>query len=851
MGLDSGSRLGRYEILALLGAGGMGEVYAAHDTRLDRDVAIKILTPSLSSDASALARFEREAKAIAALSHPAILAIHEFAIQDGTAYVVTELLSGQTLRHRLAAGALSVRTAIDFAAQVADGLAAAHDKGLVHRDVKPENLFVTVEGRAKILDFGLVHRGPLEPDGTTVTISPPTMPGTILGTVGYMSPEQALGRPVDFRSDQFSLGAVIYEMLSGRRPFARPSTPATLSAIVHDDPAPLGTVNAGVPAPLRWIVERCLAKDPAARYASTHDLARELRTLLEHLPEASDSRDLAPAARPTSAARAVEGSRRRKVALAAAAVGFVMLLGAGIYFVSFVPSGREPTATIESLAILPLENASKDPQTEYLSDGITEALINSLSRLPALKVLARTTVFRYKGTQDPIKAARELRVRALLTGKIMLHGDTLTIQADLVDVASGAQLWGERYNRKLSDLLTIQEEIATRISETLRPRFSGEQQRRVARRSTNDPEAYQLYLRARFQLNKLTEKDLRGGIEYLQQAIARDPGFALAYAGLSDTYGILGQTFVPQTDVAALAKAAFEKALELDDTLPEGHLAHGAHSLFYDWNWSVADRELRRAIELNPNLATAHDVHGQLLAALGRFDDAVRENQLAVELDPLSPLSGSNLAVIYYYARQHDRAIDQCRKTLELNPDYFFASLYKGSAHTQRRDYQEAIAELVKTRDLAGGLAPATAELAYVYAISGQRPLAQKMLRELEGLAARGHIDPYYIAVAHLGLDELGETFGWLDKAFEERSFWLVSLNVEPKFDRVRHDPRFAAVQRRLGFPEIVSPERPQKSNIVTTAMGTANLLRAEVEPTRVAAQSPRNPAPTAARALR
>jgi TolB-like protein/Tfp pilus assembly protein PilF len=638
------------------------------------------------------------------------------------------------------------------------------------------------------------------------------MPGVILGTVAYMSPEQALGRPVDFRSDQFSLGAVLYEMLSGRRPFGRPSTTETLSAIVHDDPAPLVTVNASVPAPLRWIVERCLAKDPAARYASTHDLARELRMLLEHLPEASDSRDLAPAAPPTPAVRAAKVNRRHTVALAAAAVGFVLLLGVGIYFRPFASSGREPTATIESLAVLPLENASKDPQTEYLSDGITEALINSLSRLPALKVLARTTVFRYKGTNDPINAARELRVRALLTGKIMLHGDTLTIQADLVDVASGAQLWGERYTRRLSDLPTTQEEIATRISETLRPRFSGEQQQRVARRSTSDPEAYQLYLRARFRLNKLTEEDLRAGIEYLNQAIARDPGFALAYVGLSDTYGMLGQTYVPQQQVAAPGKAAFEKALELDDALPEAHLAHGAWSLFYDYDLSVADRELRRAIELNPNLALAHDVHGQLLAAMGRFDDAIRENQLAVDLDPLSPLSGSNLALVYYYARRHDRAIEQCRKTLGSNPDYFFASLYKGSAHTQRREYQQAVAELVNTRKLPGGLAPATAELGYVYAISGQRPLAQEMLRELEALASREHIDPYYIAVAHLGLDQLDDTFAWLDKAFEERSFWLISLNVEPKFDRVRQDPRFVAMQRRLGLPAITLPASPQTS---------------------------------------
>ncbi len=556
----------------------MGEVYRAHDTRLDRDVAIKVLTPTLSSDAAAVARFEREAKAVAALSHSAILAIHDFGSHEGTAYAVTELLEGETLRERLA-GSLPVRTALEYGVQVAEGLAAAHEKGLVHRDLKPENLFVTTEGRVKILDFGLVRRTETQADGEIATVSGSTVPGTLLGTVGYMSPEQASGRPVDFRSDQFSLGCVLYEMLSGRRPFARPSSPETLSAIIRDEPAPIVALNPSVPGPLRWIVERCLAKEPAARYASTHDLARELRTLLEHLPEATPFGDATAVAHTRTATSNFRGVTNRKLAAGAAATALLMIVAGAVYLVTT----RRVSTSIDSLAVLPFTNEGGNPQTDYLSDGITEVLINSLSQLPRLRVLARTTVFRYKSANDPIKVARELGVRALLTGKVIQRDDQLTIQVDLVDVANGAQLWGEQYKRQLADVLSVQEEIARHISETLRPRLTGEQQQRLARHSTKDAEAYRLYLRGRFHWNRLTEEDLVASIDYFKQALARDPNYALAYVGLSDSYGMLGQTYRSQKEVAGNSKDAFEKALALDESLPEAHLARGAYELFFAW----------------------------------------------------------------------------------------------------------------------------------------------------------------------------------------------------------------------------------------------------------------------------
>lgn len=798
MALAAGTRLGPYEILAPLGAGGMGEVYRARDTKLDRDVAIKVLPEHLSSHPQALSRFEREAKAIAALSHPNILAIHDFGSDSGTAYAVTELLHGTTLRERLRGGPIAVRKALDLGVQIAEGLAAAHEKGLVHRDVKPENLFVTTEGRAKILDFGLVHQEAEEPDAATTAIAR-TIPGTFLGTPAYASPEQALGRPIDFRSDQFALGSVFYEMLTGRRAFAQSSTPETLSAIIRDEPEPIATLNAGVPPPLRWIIERCLAKDPGERYVSTQDLARELRTIREHFVEATRSDPVAPATS-SSPVRPVKRLTRRQQVTGAAAIGLLMIAAVGSYRSLIAP--RASPSTSESIAVLPLVNGSGDPEAEYLSDGITESLINGLSQVPALKVMARTTVFSYKGRAlDPIKIGNELGVRRLLTGKVVQRGDTMNVQVDLVDVADGTQLWGRRYEQKVTDLLTIEEEIARHVVETLHLEPAAARQQRPGRRSTENVEAYQLYLKGRFHWNKFTEEGARKSIEYFSQALAKDPKYALAYVGLSDGYGILGQLGRPPRENAPQAKATAERALELDAMLPEAHLARGAYDLFYGWDWTIAERELKRGIALNPRLGSLHDLYGQFLSAMGRFDESIVENTRALEFDPLSPNSNANLSLAYYYARQYDKAIEQARRMLELDPNFFFASMYIGSASGQQGKYREAIAELLKMREMPGGWIPATSELGYVYGMSGRRADARSMLRALQEQTSKSYLDPYYMAVVHLGLGDADQTFAWLDKAYDDRSFWLLWLKVEPKFDRLRSDVRYTALEGRMNFP--------------------------------------------------
>jgi serine/threonine-protein kinase len=683
---------------------------------------------------------------------------------------------------------------------------------------------ITADGQAKVMDFGLAkeikEQAILESEADTASLL--TEPGTIIGTVPYMSPEQVKGEAVDARSDIFSFGSVLYEMTSGRQPFVSENAAATFSAILTRELPPLARYSKEVPAELDRIATKALRKDREQRYQSAKDLALDLKSLKHHLEfeaelERSKSPDVStgqisvansmtPAAQtgevataPTTSTtgRLVNKLKGNKLALAAVAIGFLILISAGVYLVI----SRGEQTTIDSLAVLPLTNASEDPQAEYLSDGITESLINSLSRMPELKVMARTTVFSYKSRAvDPIKIGRELGVRAVLTGRVVQRGDALSIQADLVDVASGAQLWGERYDRKLTDILAVQEEIARHVSEKLRFKLTGEEQQRLAKRNTENTEAYQLYLKGRFHWNKITEEGAKKSIDYFNQALAKDPNYALAYVGLSSAYSLLGQVGLPPNKVTPKALAYAEKALALDETLAEAHIERGVYDLFYGWDWMVAERELKRAMELNPNLGAPHDLYGQFLSGMGRLDEAIAENKRALEFDPLAVNSNSNLGLVYYYARQYNQAIEQCRKTLDLDPNFFSASLYIGWAYGQQGKYQEAIAELRKTRDLPGGFAAATSELGYVYAISGQRAEAQKMLRELQGRATHEFIDPYYFAIIYLGLGEQDQTFVWLNKAFEERSSWLPWLKVEPKFDRLRSDARFTDLVRRAGI---------------------------------------------------
>jgi serine/threonine protein kinase/tetratricopeptide (TPR) repeat protein len=785
-----GRQLGRYHILSLLGAGGMGEVYRAIDTRLNREVAIKVLPSHLTQDAVALARFEREAQAVAALSHPNILAIHDFGAEQDIHYAVTELLDGETLRSRLALGALPWRAAIVIGVAVADGLAAAHAKGIIHRDLKPENIFLTSDGRVKILDFGLARRKlatTLLNANSTPTVSYVTEPGLVMGTVGYMSPEQVRGEEVDEQSDIFSFGCVLYEMVAGERAFARQSAAEILAAILRDEPPKLAEIGQNVPTELERVVDRCLKKKADDRYQSARDLAIDLEAMLSG----------AVIATPTPA----HSSKRMRPAIWAAAILALLLAGLSLYQTKWWWRDQPVNQPIDSIAVLPLVNVSGDSDTEYLSDGLTEDLINSLSHISKLRVIARATVFRYKNRDvDPIRVGGELNVRAVLTGRVILRGDTLIIQAALTDVTSGTQLWGERFNRKLTDILTVQNEVARHISERLHLRLTREEQQQLIKRYTENVEAYQLYLTGRFQGNKGTVEGIMKGMQSFNLALKKDPDYALAYVGLSDSYGQLGQISLPPRQVAHKARANAERALGLDDNLAEAHLALAAHHFFYGFDWAEAERELNRAQELKPGLAFAHDLYGQYLSAQGRFNEAIAESKSATEIDQFNNFAQSNLGFVYYYAGQYDQVIEQCRKTLELDSNFFFTHLFMGWAYGQQGKYEEAITTLIRTRELPGGFVPATSELGYIYGISGRQAEAQKMLGDLHVRAKREFVDPYYIAIVYHGLGDQQETFAWLNKAYDERSFLLPWLKVEPKFERLRSDPRFVNLMRRVGL---------------------------------------------------
>jgi serine/threonine protein kinase/tetratricopeptide (TPR) repeat protein len=757
MALSPGTRLGPYEIVSPLGAGGMGEVYRASDPRLGREVAVKVLADHLTRDADLLRRFETETRAVAALSHPNILTIHDVGRDGEVSYAVTELLEGETLRVRLAPGPLPWIKAVEVAIAVADGLAAAHGRGIIHRDLKPENVFSTSDGRVKILDFGLARRkSPLPKEDVTSapTAAGATEPGVVLGTAGYMSPEQVRGEAADAPSDIFSLGCVLHEMLSGRRPFGGATTAETLVAILRDEPPDLLQAGVTMPWELSRVLARCLQKGPTDRYASARDLAFELRAVLS------------------------------------AASGLKISLSAH----------RRPIA---SLAVLPLVNAGGDPETEYLSDGITESVISSLSRLPGLRVMARSTVFRYKGKDlDPLAVGRELKVQAVVSGRLLHRGDRLVLRAELVDVSDGSQLWGEQYSRDLSDIFAVEEEMARQISENLRLKISGEDEKRLARRATESAEAYRLYLKGRFYWNKRTADGLRRGIEFFQHAIETDPEYALAYVGLADCHGVLAfYAAVAPRDGFPKAKAAATRALELDPTLAEAHtsLAYARH--YFDWDWKGAEEEYRRALAVNAGYSTAHLFYLNLLTTLGRFDEALAEVRAGLEIDPLSLILSSSAGFIRLFARRYDEALPHFLRTLEMDGSFVPAHFYLGSTYEQMGRLDDAARELGDAVRYSGGGLLYVAALARVEAAAGRRGEAERSLAALDSNPDGRYVPSFWVATVHAALGDRDTAFHWLEKAFEERSHGLTFLRVDPALDSLRGDPRFDELVRRLHFP--------------------------------------------------
>jgi len=750
MRLSPGDTLGHYAIIAPLGAGGMGEVYRARDPRLERDVAIKVLPARLAHDRDARIRFEREARAVAALNHPNILAIHDFGEHDGNVFAVTELLEGETLRTRVSLSPLPWRRAVDIAIAVAEGLSVAHVKGIVHRDLKPENVFLTSDGRVKILDFGLARRLPIEnsDDEIAVTI---TTPGVVMGTMAYMSPEQARGLPASPTSDVFSLGCVLFEMLVGWRAFDRPTTADTMAAILMDSAPPVHVPDPEAPAELARIVAQCLEKQLTDRCQSAGALASSLRSL-----------DLRP------------------VAVAVAG----------------------PPGVIDSLAVMPFVNASGNPDTEYLSDGIAETLINSLSQMPRLRVVPRSKAFRYKGQEiDHQTVGRQLNVRALLTGKVLQRGDTLHVQAELVDVQSDAQLWGERFHRPMTDIFAVEEEIARQISEKLRLELSARDRDRLLRRQTENTAAYHRYLRGQYHWNKRTAEGLTAAIECFRQAVDLDPGYATAYAGLADGYMVLAfHDPSPAKGFAAKGKTAAGKALEIDPGMCEALSTLAILQCTLDWDWSEGERNVRRALELKPRHAAAHDHYATILSGMARHEEAVREIRRAIELEPASPVFRTHLAWILIYARMYDEAVAESRKTIDLDPDFAMTYYWIGLVGGLVGNHDEAIPAL-ETAHARVGSTFVTLELARAYAVARRRADCERVLREMHQTFDRGYAEPYGFATVYAALGQKDYAFQWLERAAQDRTaFFATWVKSDPRLDSLRSDPRMTELLRRMGL---------------------------------------------------
>lgn len=766
----------------------MGEVYRARDTRLDRDVAIKILPESMGRDPDALRRFEREAKALAALSHPNILAIFDVGTAQEISFVVMELLEGKTLRTCITRSGLSWQDSLAIAVTIAEGLSAAHSKGVVHRDLKPENVFITSDNRIKLLDFGLARlTEPLPGQDFTAapTKSQDVESATVSGTVPYMSPEQLSGKVVDVRSDIFSFGCVLYEMLTGRKPFSRESGAETIAAILKENPRALSESGKKIPPELERVLLRCLEKNPDRRFQSTQDLTFALRELLN---TSSVSKMDVPVAR----------IRSRPIRIGVA-IAVLAVVAAGAFFFIFSTTAR----TIDSLAILPFANTEGDPNMEYLGDGITESLINSLSQLPRLRVMARTTVFAYKKRAvDPRKVGQELKVRAVLTGKLSRIGDTLIIQGELVDAVDGSQLWGEQYREKFTDILTVQGTISKRIAESLRYELTGEQEKLLTRRYTDNTDAYQLYLKGLYFANKRAPEALQKSIEFYQQAIDTDPNYALAYAGLAVSYSaqVVVSDLAPN-ECFPRAKKAVVRALELDDSLAEAHATMIYIKNNYDWDWAGLEKEYKRTMELNPNHPEAHAWYAGYLGKMARHAEGIAEMKLAQELDPLSLYFNMLHGTVYFRARQYDQAIEQYRKTLEMDPNFYPARIRLGATYKEKGMYQQAIDELSKASETSGHYAESLSLIGYVYARTGRQADAQKIVDRLKERSRRRYVSPYHIAIVYSGLGQKDLAFEWLEKAYEDRSFLLTFIKVSPEFGQLRSDPRFADLLRRLNLP--------------------------------------------------
>ncbi len=801
MSLLSGTRLGPYEILGVIGAGGMGEVYKARDTRLDRTVAIKILP---STDPDRRARFAREAKAIAALSHPHICVLHDVGAQPASSdpaesvdFIVMEYLEGESLADRLKAGPLSPEILIDVALQIADALDAAHEADVVHRDLKPHNIFVTKRGQAKVLDFGLAKRVAEPAAGEAAASVQPTRladraltdPGTTMGTVAYMSPEQARGDDTDARSDIFSFGAVLYEMAAGRPAFAGRTTAVIIDELLNKKPAAPRSLNSQCPPALESVIERALEKDPARRYQRAADVRADLERIKSG--RAGDvSASLPPA-------------RTRFTTRTLVIAGSVVVLLA----LALIASRRwmQPAADagpIDSIAVLPFVNASGTPDADYLSEGLAATLTNSLTQVRGLRVIPRTLAAKYRNaTIDPRQAGAALGARAVVTGRVTQRGERLTVHAELIDVVGVAQLWGDQYDRPLADVLAVQADISKAIADKLRLHLSREDEKSLTAGAPKDAVAYQLFLKGRHETDRRTRAGFAAATDFFNQAIVRDPSYARAYAGLAYVY--LWQAYwgyLPSADAYTKAMAAANRAVELEDGSADAHAALGWLNLFYRWDWAAAAREYDRALALDPSVAYIRQWHGESLSTRARHDAAIAELRQAVALDPLSTELMTSLGFVLINARRFDEAIDVQKAAVAKGADSTLAQLDLARAYRLAGKSDLAIAESRKMLDTGDPLAEPF--MALSYARAGRRADSLAILRKMEDNARRSRQGSFLVAAVYAALGDRDPAFRWLDEAFKEHDTFLPWMKVDPEFDKLRGDPRFDDLIRRIGIPE-------------------------------------------------